>query len=194
NVEKLENFSPILYLRRGLAIDSAGPGRFPGGSAAGASFMVHDAPFLGAVLEAHGVEVPNSLGVAGGYPGSCNHRAVARQTDAAKRFAAGHPVTGVDDVDGHVEVFGAKPGRLVFAPGDVFDWRWQGGGGYGDPLDAPPAVVAADVGDGAVSAGMADRIYGVVLSPDGTVDVSATERRRDEIRAQRRARPAPAAS
>jgi N-methylhydantoinase B len=189
NVETLENFSPILYLRRGLAVDSGGPGRFPGGSAAGASFMVHDAPFMGAVLEAHGVEVPNSLGLGGGHPGSCNHRSLARQSDVAERLGDGQAVTGVDDVEGAVEVLGAKPGRLMFGPGDVFDWRWQGGGGYGDPLDAPPADVAADVADGAISPEMAARAYGVVVAADGSVEGSATERRREEIRNRRRARP-----
>lgn len=185
NVETLENFSPILYLRRGLTTDSGGPGKYRGGSAAGASFMLHDAHFLEAVMESHGVEVPNSVGLAGGYPGSCNQYTLVQRSDVHEVLSGGKAVTGPDDVNGQRVELGAKPGRVMFTPADVFEWTWQGGGGYGDPLDADPDRVAADVLDEAVSKEAAHEIYGVVLGSDGKVDQKATEERRQLIRDQR---------
>jgi len=50
------------------------------------------------------------------------------------------------------------------------------GGGYGDPLEREPAEVAADVREGFVSIESAERLYGVVIDGDGTVDADATSR------------------
>jgi N-methylhydantoinase B len=60
-----------------------------------------------------------------------------------------------------------------------------GGGGWGDPLDREPDLVALDVAQGKVSAESARGDYGVLLGDDGTVDADATGRRRDELRARR---------
>jgi N-methylhydantoinase B len=60
-----------------------------------------------------------------------------------------------------------------------------GGGGWGDPLDREPDLVALDVAQGKVSAESAHDDYGVLLGDDGTVDADATGRRRDELRARR---------
>jgi N-methylhydantoinase B len=60
-----------------------------------------------------------------------------------------------------------------------------GGGGWGDPLDREPELVALDVAQAKVSAEAARDDYGVLLGDDCTVDAHATERLRDELRAQR---------
>ena len=60
-----------------------------------------------------------------------------------------------------------------------------GGGGWGDPLDREPDLVALDVAQGKVSAESARGDYGVLLGDDGMVDANATGRRRGELRAQR---------
>jgi len=62
--------------------------------------------------------------------------------------------------------------------------NWQGGGGYGDPLDRTPDRVADDVRAGAVSVDVAEHIYGVVLR-DGKAEPEATTQRRAVIRASR---------
>ena len=41
--------------------------------------------------------------------------------------------------------------------------RWNGGGGYGDPLARPPEEVARDVRDGLTSTEFAETVYGVVV-------------------------------
>lgn len=185
NVETLENFSPLVYLRRSTTPDSAGAGAQRGGAAGGSSFVLHDAQFMEAVLESHGVEVPNSAGLLGGYPGSCNRYRMVRDSDIRSRWKNGETPTGVDDVSGEMEELGAKPGRLMFGPEDVFEWTWQGGGGFGDPLDAAPSAVAADVAAGIVSLASAREIYGVTLDDEGVVDESQTAAGRRAVREER---------
>ena len=61
-------------------------------------------------------------------------------------------------------------------------------GGYGDPLERDPELVLSDVLDGFTTVELAERDYGVVLSPDGgAVDVESTERLREQLRAEREA-------
>ena len=59
-----------------------------------------------------------------------------------------------------------------------------GGGGFGDPLDRDPALVARDVRDGVVSNAAAVAVYAVQLAADCSVDPIATEHMR---RARRKA-------
>jgi N-methylhydantoinase B len=54
-----------------------------------------------------------------------------------------------------------------------------GGGGWGDPLERDPALVAKDVAMGLISQEQAAKSYGVVLHPGGfAVDDGATARLR----------------
>ncbi len=57
-----------------------------------------------------------------------------------------------------------------------------GGGGYGDPLTRDAAQVADDVRNGLVTAEAAERDYGVVTLPDGSLDTAATESLRTQQR------------
>ncbi len=67
------------------------------------------------------------------------------------------------------------------ALGDVLAVTQGGGGGYGDPLERAPALVAADVRDGYVSYERARRDYGIIVDPrSGQVDALATERERGD--------------
>ncbi len=64
--------------------------------------------------------------------------------------------------------------------------RWNGGGGFGDPLDREPEEVLADVIAGTVSVDTAHKVYGVVLNgEEDTVDGPATAARRKALRAAR---------
>ncbi len=72
--------------------------------------------------------------------------------------------------------------------GEVIRIRTTGGGGWGDPLEREVADVVRDVEWGKVSVDGARRDYGVVLGYDGTmatVDTSATEELRTELRGRR---------
>lgn len=57
--------------------------------------------------------------------------------------------------------------RATLAVGDRFINTTAGGGGYGDPLTRDPEAVVADVLDGYITPGAAERTYGVVVRPDG---------------------------
>jgi N-methylhydantoinase B len=70
--------------------------------------------------------------------------------------------------------------------GDVYAVVSQGGGGYGDPLDRDPQLVAQDVERMLVTPEWAQRAWGVVLGPDGAADAAATEAERARLRLERR--------
>lgn len=190
NVENAEALNPILYLRHSLTPDSAGPGRNRGGLAAGSAWTVRGSEWMDAVLAAHGLQMPTTLGLFGGHPGSCHRFRLLRESDLDERLAAGAAVTGPEGLSGREQELEAKPGLVRFEPGDVFEWSWHGGGGWGDPTDADPAAILADLGNGLLSRERAERIHGVVLDAEGALDTEASERRREQIRAGRRAWPA----
>jgi N-methylhydantoinase B len=62
--------------------------------------------------------------------------------------------------------------------------RWNGGGGYGDPLERDPAAVAKDVAEGTVSREAARDLYGVGLRED-EIDLKLTEELRRSARDRR---------
>jgi N-methylhydantoinase B len=93
----------------------------------------------------------------------------------------------VSDVPGVAAARAINSSHSAFAEDAVEYHNWQGGGGYGDPLDRPVDAVRWDVLNGAVSSDVAATVYGVVLA-DGAIDAEATERARDEARALRRQR------
>jgi N-methylhydantoinase B len=182
NVETIENFAPILYLYRKLVPDSGGAGRFRGGLALGWAITPHDVPHLKAIVISHGVNVPNATGLSGGLPGSCTVNRVARDTDLLARWQEGALPSDIADLDGRLIDLGAKPGQFELEPGEVFETRAQGGGGWGDPLLRDREAVARDLIDGAISPHAAEHVYGVA---QGNGKGDATDRLRDRLRKER---------
>jgi N-methylhydantoinase B len=185
NVESHEATGPVLYLYRSIVRDSGGPGRQRGGATVGLAFTPHDTDQLQTMIVGHGVEVPNSVGLFGGLEGSCNRNGMLRAVDGISPIGV---IAGLDDLDrwiGERVDFGAKPGFFPLRRGETLAYSFQGGGGFGDPIDREAEDVAADVIDDYVSRHAAERIYGVVLDADNVVDSTATERRRRQIRAAR---------
>lgn len=172
DIERNEQVAPLFYLYRRLACDTGGPGKFRGGLSAEVAFSLGGVKQVQALVMTHGVEVPNSRGVCGGLPGAT----------VVQRFAKG----GMRDgraVDADYTVFGPKPGLMPMTDRDVFAVSWQGGGGYGDPLERDPELVLRDVARGHVSASAARSVYGVVCA--ATVDEAATNALRREMRQKR---------
>ncbi|UDY23394.1 hydantoinase B/oxoprolinase family protein [Nocardioides sp. Kera G14] len=188
NVEGEEVAFPLLWLRREFNTDSGGAGRHHGGTSLSAAWTVHDADFVHGVHMAHSLSMPASTGLHGGLPGSTHAVTVARGTDVNEALATGRSVTGAADLQvdpAQVTVFDSNPGEQMFFPGDVMDWSFHGGGGWGDALDADPETIARDVQEGRISETGARRHYGVVLA-EGVVDAAATEAARADVRRQRR--------
>ena len=188
NVEGDESAFPLLWLRREINTDSGGAGRHHGGASLSAAFTVHDAGFVHSVLMTHSLSMPSSTGLHGGLPGSTHRATLARRTDVHEALASGAGPTGIADLVGEVTDHAGTPGEIVLLPGDVVDWSFHGGGGWGDALEAEPEAVASSVRTGRLSAAVAERYYGVVVGADG-VDVAATETTRAGRYAERRGWP-----
>lgn len=182
NVESAEAGGPFLYLFRSFLPDTAGAGRMRGGFAAGLAITPHDTDRIDARLFAHGIEVPNAIGLFGGYEGACG-------MNILHRADGGDPVADIFDFDsllqdGKAEFLGAKPGHIPLGQKDVLAYTFQGGGGYGDPLLRDPARVAADVASGFLTATAAEKLFGVVVK-NGGVDATATQAARQAVRRRR---------
>ena len=162
NVETMEWTFPIRYHFRRRLIDSGGAGLHRGGTGAEFSITPHDAPDNGIhyVISGKGTKYPMSDGLAGGYPGApSNYRWVHNNkiNDVSYQF----PQT-IDSMTGQKEdiSWGVFP---LFGDDSLYV-RWNGGGGYGDPLSRDVNAVFKDVHDGLVSNEVARDVYGVVIS------------------------------
>jgi len=176
NVETNELHGPMLYLFRGYMPDTGGPGKFRGGRSAGLAFTPYDIDRLRCAFTTQGVQVPISIGIFGGTPGQTNRQAVMHQSDIMSQIrsgsvnlrpvAAGFPIS-MDNVAGRLEAIPAKTDEFPLYPGDLWQYTFQGGGGYGDPLLREPESVLTDVRTKRVSPDSARSEYGVVIENDG---------------------------
>lgn len=152
--EVLENMAPLLVVRKELATDSAGAGKFRGGI--GQQVVISGfskAPVTVALVPNHFMFPPP--GIAGGNAGALGTFYVNNETP---------------DI--------LQPQHLDYDDTVVFNI--PGGGGFGNPLQRDPSLVAKDVSHGYVSPEEAYFTYGVVLDPDtGIVDEEATVRHRE---------------
>jgi N-methylhydantoinase B len=152
-VEATENVASVIFWRKELRPDSAGPGRTRGG--------------FGQIMEIGGKD---------DLEFACN-----AIFDRIANPPKGRDC-GLDGAAGRVElksgtVLRAK-GFQIVPDGDRLVLSLPGGGGMGNPAERDPALVAQDVRDGLVSVRSAERDYRVALTPDGGVDEAATARLR----------------
>lgn len=140
-VEIFENDTPLIVEKRELIPDSGGPGRMRGGLGKTEIFRVPDDAYapLGPVnlgIQAGRYIYPPE-GLFGGKPGA-----------KARFLVNGEP--------------GNPYGLTQLKAGDVVTIDAPGGGGYGNPDERDPEMLAGDIADGYVSAAGAARDYGVV--------------------------------
>jgi N-methylhydantoinase B len=171
-LEGQERLSPVVTTGHAIVTDSGGPGRFRGGCGVekGGTLSACDRTVMSYCCDrARSI----TWGINGGLP-SIPHGVWLNRGREDERF------------------LGAVFSNVPVIPGDTFTRPSAGGGGFGDPLDRDPALVAADVTHGYVSLERAAIDYGVVVRADGSavegydVDPKATERERDRIRSERR--------
>jgi N-methylhydantoinase B len=186
NIEATELFYPILYLYRREETDSGGPGRYRGGLGATSCWILHDTTErLTHVLAAFGVAMPTCGGLSGGYPANAAMYRMCRESNIREWIARGELPRDISELEGRMEYLCPKT-QVYQHDRDVYQCLWQGGGGYGDPLDREPEQVREDVLSGYVSARMAAEIYGVVIRrEDGTLAPAETQTQREAIRRQR---------
>jgi N-methylhydantoinase B len=164
--EFIETTFPARVETLSLAIDSGGPGQQRGG--------------LGYLKEVRVLNDASFLSVADRSILACW---------GLKGGRAGAPFKVTIDPGGPNER--SLPGLCDNEPvraGEIVRIETTGGGGWGDPLERDPALVAIDVLQEKVSRDRAETDYGVVLSDDGddpTVDERATKTLREGMRADR---------
>ncbi|WP_421989021.1 hydantoinase B/oxoprolinase family protein [Roseococcus sp.] len=136
-VEATENVAPVIFWRKELRPDSAGPGRTRGG--------------FGQIMEI-GAKKNAEFAV---------NAIFDRVANAPKgRFGGGMGAggwVGLDDDNGTVL---RTKGFQVIPKGRHLVLLLPGGGGMGDPKERDAALVERDVADGLVSAAEAKRVYG----------------------------------
>ncbi len=186
NVESLELDLPILYLQRRWAADSGGAGKRRGGSSILSIYKPHGAT---PTFQRLGFrwEVPDAMGLFGGYPGSQMGSVLMRRTNVAQTMAGGH-VPNFDEVDGERYVLPPqRPMAIVLDTDDVVRADPPGPAGWGDPLERSLDDLDVDVQFHDVSRAAAERLYGCVFDATGTIDRTATAQRRAELRDERKA-------
>jgi N-methylhydantoinase B len=153
-IEVLEHKAALFHERVELRTDSGGAGRWRGGLG-----VRRDVRYTadGELLSMKKKTKTHPWGLAGGHDAETNAMIVYPGTDKEERL-------------------GMR--RRPMRAGEGFVNLSAGGGGYGDPLDREPERVAEDVLDGYVSAEAAERIYGVVVAPDGRFALTGERLRR----------------
>ncbi|WP_063129779.1 hydantoinase B/oxoprolinase family protein [Nocardia fusca] len=187
DAEMTEFTSPVMLLWRREETDSGGPGRQRGGLSGSVCLIPHDTGTpLASVFSGSGKATSMNAGLAGGYPGNTQLDIVLRGAEVKATLASGRIPQSLAEVGGEQDVMASEV-ETVIGLGDAVFVHWQSGGGYGDPLLRDPGEVAEDVRETKVSASAARDLYGVVLDSEGNPDSGATERRREQLRSERRA-------
>jgi len=159
-IEALEQEDPLLVERYELVPDTGGPGRFRGGLG-----VRRDTRVLGDGFEHSGFAIGHR------YPG------VGLEGGVRGRITAPSMLLRLPADGGSPEPLDpAGHGRT--SSGDVLSVRTPGGGGFGDPRERDPEMVARDVCEGRVSASAAAHDYGVAVDAAGRVDAAGTARLR----------------
>lgn len=185
NVEQMESEFPVLYLFRRMMPDSGGAGQYRGGMGAEYAIVPHGSPAggIGFVISGKGITCPMSEGLAGGLPGGPSNYVKVKNVLSGPSNRGPLPAS-LDEMVGQSERI--SWGLYGLDADDGLYVRWNGGGGFGDPLAREVAAVETDLRLGAVSADSALRLYGVVADPvSGRVDQAATAERRQQMRDDR---------
>jgi N-methylhydantoinase B len=160
--EFLEAYFPLVIERYETVADSGGPGFYRGGNGVDIAYRFLE-PGTISIHDDRWFTKP--WGVNGGLPG-------------------GRSTKWIDRVDGSREIIPSKCDNVHVEKGDVLHYVTWGGGGWGDPYDRDPQLVAKEVRQGLVTRDGARR-YGVVLDDAGAVDSDATSELRERLRAER---------
>ncbi|MEO6746994.1 MAG: hydantoinase B/oxoprolinase family protein [Caldimonas sp.] len=161
--EVLEAQTPVQVAAYGIREGSAGDGEHRGGCGIRRDLRALVGGASLSVLSDKNIIPP--YGVAGGESGECNRFVVIREGE----------VIEPSDIPG-------KVGGFILKAGDIVRIESAGGGGWGDPLQRDPALVADDVRLGYLSIGHARARYGVEIRDDGRTDNDATRRTRIRLR------------
>ena len=208
NIEIWEMFIPKVYLGRSLTPDSAGMGKYRGGSGFHCVYLFWGSQNIEVVSAGPG-KVFDNCGIFGGYPGArvMRYKEMVLNSNISEVVAAKKPYPTSEGDPNHPDILDMLEGdtkvidRSMMHPvpmktGDVFIQHYQGGPGYGDPIERKPDSVVSDLNNNTVIERKARDVYGVSVSYDEKektwkYDRDETERLREEIREKRKKRGIP---
>jgi N-methylhydantoinase B len=139
SIELTERQFPFFIQRYEFRPDSGGDGRQRGGLGSVFEMRLEGEEPATINTSGDGVEIPPP-GLFGGYPGHPHDF----------RLISGHEEQPVP----------SKATGIPLRPGDVLRNASAGGGGYGDPRQRDPALVARDLRDGLITPATAQEVYG----------------------------------
>ncbi len=160
--EFLERYFPLVIERYETVPDSGGAGLHRGGNGIIMTYRFLE-PGVIAIHDDRWFVPP--WGVNGGKPGA-----------RARKI--------LEKPDGTQTIVGNKVEDLAIEAGDVLHFITWGGGGWGDPLERAPELVAKEIRQGLVTSEGA-KAYGVIADADGVLDAAATEALRTQMRSER---------
>ena len=205
DMEVWELIMPFLYLGRSVKPNTAGLGRYRGGSGFQSLYCIWKSEDLVMQNAGDGNSFP-SPGLFGGYPSASGYRHNVLKTDLLERFKKGEPYPVREDDPESSEISALCEGQHLFdtrtlnypyrmAHGDIYYSWYRGGGGLGDPLEREPELIEKDINGNYVLPRYAEKVYGAVIQKDDEgfwrVDAEATQKRREEMRAERGRRAVP---
>ena len=157
-IEVMEQYYPVLFEEYSLHEGSGGAGEQRGGFGVNYAIRLRRGSARASMVMDHGRSGP--LGARGGANGGVNTVAIER---GAQVYRPPHR---------------SKDQDIQLAPGDLVRVSTPGGGGYGDPFKRDPQRVAADVLRGYYTREEVERLFGVALAADGSVDAARTAKLR----------------
>lgn len=166
-IEVIEAENPLLVEAYEFLPDTGGPGKYRGALGMARQYQLLNPEAV--VQQRADRHVFPCWGIFGGKPGSLSRSFFVR--------------------DGVPE---AAPGKFVRAmrKGEVFRSEMAGSGGYGDPLQRDPELIAEDVYQEKMSVDHARAEYGVIVTVDGVtntiaIDATATAAMREQLAEKR---------
>jgi N-methylhydantoinase B len=160
--EFLEKYFPMIIERYESVADSGGAGRYRGGNGIHMTYRFTEAGTI-AIHDDRWFVPP--WGVNGGEPGARSWKKLVRAS-------------------GEETFLPSKCDNVQVQKGDLLHFVTWGGGGWGDPLEREPDLIALEIRRGLVTVAGALR-HGVVVSEDGIVDEAATAALRDRMKSAR---------
>ena len=199
DVEVWELLEPLLYLGRRIKANTAGPGKFRGGSGFESLRLCWNTPMY-QLQNINAGRIFPSTGLFGGYPNAATYRLNLHGTDFAESAEKGLPLPVRDGDPADSEILRlVKADKVLrddltttlpypFHQGDIYLSILNGGCGVGDPLERDPARIEEDLNGGFLLPRYAGSIYGAHAEEENgryRVDPERTAENRRNMRRQR---------
>ena len=161
-IESIESDQPLLVERFGLVPDTGGAGEYRGGLGIVREFrlLAEEATFQ---LRSDRTNF-RPWGVEGGKDGTPTQNTLNPGTPEEQDLPGKHLMT--------------------LKKGDLYRVVQAGAGGYGNPLNRDPQAVIEDIQQEKLTPEYAKAEYGVVLDPQGHLDLPATQSLRAQLAAE----------